>query len=273
MAATGNVRYSQIRSGDRTGNGSRLVTAASGTLTQDVPLLYDANGNVVATATRSGNTTEFATVSGTKSTGQQLAFDASGNVIASGEAIGGGGVAGSLSAPDNADFTDLNSPSVVSALSYGIFIASTSTGSDNLRGRKKAIPTAPYTIEVGLIPQTLGANYRMVGFGLYDGTKLRTIGVIYNNVFILSIQSWTNVTTFSSSTDYGSLILANQIFFKLEDNNTNWIWSWGTGRDNMQVLRTETRNTHLTPTHFCFIVDNNTSGSQAAAYFNHLSES
>ena len=61
MAATGNVRYSQIRSGDRTGNGSRLVTAASGTLSQTVPLLYDANGNVVATATRSGNTTEFAT--------------------------------------------------------------------------------------------------------------------------------------------------------------------------------------------------------------------
>lgn len=40
--------------------------------------------------TRSGNTTEFATVSGTKTVSKQLAFDASGNVIASASDIGGG---------------------------------------------------------------------------------------------------------------------------------------------------------------------------------------
>lgn len=90
MAASGNVRYSQIRSGDRTGSGNRLVTAASGTLTQNVPLLYDASGNVVATATRSGNTTEFATITGTKTTGKQLEFDASGNIKASTSDIGSG---------------------------------------------------------------------------------------------------------------------------------------------------------------------------------------
>lgn len=74
------------------GSGSpdpNTVTAA-GTLGANEPVV-GAGGKAAAAGTRSGNTTQFATVTGTKTTGKQLAFDASGNVIASGSDIGGGG--------------------------------------------------------------------------------------------------------------------------------------------------------------------------------------
>lgn len=49
MAASGNVRYSQVRSGDRSGTGVKIATV-TGTLTVDKQLKFDANGNVVASA-------------------------------------------------------------------------------------------------------------------------------------------------------------------------------------------------------------------------------
>lgn len=49
---------------------------------------FDGSANI---GSRSGNTTEMATVSGTKTVNKQLAFDASGNVVASASDIGAGG--------------------------------------------------------------------------------------------------------------------------------------------------------------------------------------
>jgi hypothetical protein len=71
------------------GSDPNAVTAP-GTLTSNAPVI-GAGSKAVAVGTRSGNTTEFATVTGSKTTNKQLAFDASGNVIASATDIGGSG--------------------------------------------------------------------------------------------------------------------------------------------------------------------------------------
>lgn len=68
---------------------SDMVTAA-GTLTSNAPMI-GAGSKAASVGSRSGNTTEFATVNGTKTTGKQLRFDASGNIEASASDIGGGG--------------------------------------------------------------------------------------------------------------------------------------------------------------------------------------
>jgi len=68
---------------------ANVVTAAS-TLTSNLPMI-GGGSKAAAVGTRSGNTTEFATITGTKTTDKQLAFDASGNIIASSTAIGGTG--------------------------------------------------------------------------------------------------------------------------------------------------------------------------------------
>ena len=65
---------------------------AAVSLTADVSgTLPGTNGGTGLTSfSRSGNTTEFASVSGSKTINKQLAFDASGNVVASSSDIGGG---------------------------------------------------------------------------------------------------------------------------------------------------------------------------------------
>jgi hypothetical protein len=67
------------------------IVAAPSTIATDAPVLGNNADRTVKAGTRSGDTTQFATVAGDKTTGKQLAFDASGNVIASAENIGGGG--------------------------------------------------------------------------------------------------------------------------------------------------------------------------------------
>lgn len=71
-----------------TGADPNTVTAA-GTLTSNAPVI-GAGSKAAAVGSRSGNTTEFATINGTKTTGKQLRFDASGNIEASSSDIGGG---------------------------------------------------------------------------------------------------------------------------------------------------------------------------------------
>jgi len=57
--------------------------ASSPALTANAPILGGGPGASPASGARSGNTTEFATISGAKTANKQLTFDASGNVIAS----------------------------------------------------------------------------------------------------------------------------------------------------------------------------------------------
>ena len=87
LATTGIITCGSITTTDLP---TESVTAGS-TLTTNLPILGNANNRTVKTGTRSGNTTEFATVSGTKTVSKQLAFDANGNIIASTYDVGGSG--------------------------------------------------------------------------------------------------------------------------------------------------------------------------------------
>jgi hypothetical protein len=66
-----------------------MVTAA-GTLTSNAPMI-GAGSKAAAVGSRSGNTTEFATISGTKTASKQATFDASGNIVASAYDVGAAG--------------------------------------------------------------------------------------------------------------------------------------------------------------------------------------
>ena len=69
--------------------------ASSGALTANVPVIGGGAGVAPSSGTRSGNTTEFATSTGTKTVSRQLVWDADGNVTASaftaGSAVGATG--------------------------------------------------------------------------------------------------------------------------------------------------------------------------------------
>lgn len=72
------------------GPGDPNMVTAAGTLGSNAPVI-GAGSKTVAVGTRSGNTTEFGTVSGTKTASKQLAFDASGNITASAYDVGAAG--------------------------------------------------------------------------------------------------------------------------------------------------------------------------------------
>lgn len=70
---------------------SASVLASSGALTANLPVFGGGAGSPPVPGTRSGNTTQVATVSGSLTTNNCLKADASGNVVDNGSTCGGGG--------------------------------------------------------------------------------------------------------------------------------------------------------------------------------------
>lgn len=71
------------------GAGSGTVTH-TGTLTANLPIIGNGSADIT-TGTRSGNTTEFATISGALTSGNCIKSDASGNLVDAAATCGGGG--------------------------------------------------------------------------------------------------------------------------------------------------------------------------------------
>lgn len=282
MAATGNVRYSQIRSGDRTGNGSRLVTAASGTLSQNVPLLYDANGNVVATATRSGNTTEFATIDGTKTAGKMLTFDADGNIEASTYDVGaigagGGGVFGWLgdfTPPDLTDFAWVNQGSATATQAgTNLYMTAPLSGTNSLRILKRATPATPWVITIGFLysmHQTDFAEAGLVYRQSSDG-KLVTLNCQFGtSAFRVTTSKWTNPTTFSAvytPSPQAYLSPSSVAWLRIADDATNRISSWSLDGDVWEALHTVGRTDFLTADEWGIYLNNANSQVNRASFF------
>jgi hypothetical protein len=75
---------------------STTSLSVTGSLTQNAPLLGGGPGEGPAMGTRSGTTLEFGTILGPHTVNKQLTFDANGNIVASATDIGGGGGAGGV---------------------------------------------------------------------------------------------------------------------------------------------------------------------------------
>lgn len=263
MPATGNVRYSQLRSGDRLGSGTKIPTTTVTSPTANAPLLYDASGNIIQ-GSRSGNSTQFATITGTKTTGKQLAFDSDGNVVASGSNIGGGSSIGETQGPStepvNGDFSWLNQGgSTLYTSSYGI-VLTVPGGTVNWRGRIRAVPTAPYTVTVCLQMGLVATNFANAGLILYDGTALIHYGITQGSNFVAN--RWNSVTSFNGSyTPNTFLKHSPYMWLQIEDDNTNRRIRYspaGHPGSWMELLSTG-RTDFFTPTHIGFAGDSENS--------------
>lgn len=105
--------------------------ASSGALTSNLPVLGGGAGVCPSVGTRSGNTTEFGTISGTKTISKQLAFDADGNIIASASDIGSG--SGVNGAPNSSvSFSSVTSVVITHNLGTKNIIVECRDASDNL---------------------------------------------------------------------------------------------------------------------------------------------
>lgn len=264
---------------DKTGgaNGARLLTTTSGdTLAQNVPIIYDANGNLVSTATRTGNTTKYVTHdAGGFTAGNVPVYDAAGNLKDSGSAGGGGAndvpwVTG-WTEPVGSDFTitnDSGSGGTFDESGQGIFFYDAKNTAGLHMGVRSA-PSTPYTIRAALLPFVVNSGAPEFGIGWRESsaqTKHTIRLSLSAGNWVIASTKWTSA---DSPTDYTSLspVLANPsgklLWFQITDDGTTnrtvyfgydgEFWQ-GTSEVNTffhQVSRTD----FLTPDQVLFFID------------------
>lgn len=150
--------------------------ASSAALTANAPVIGGGAGSAPSVGSRSGNTTEFATVSGTKTVDKQLKFDASGNIVASTSDIGGGGS---------------------SATYYSFYPCSQSEGGSSPQGSILTPPTASggaQCVIVGTAPHIVPVLLFNSGSNQF-GEVLMTIPDSWGGTIDVQLAYYTSATT------------------------------------------------------------------------------
>ena len=146
--------------------------ASSAALTASVPVLGGGAGAAPTVGTRSGNTTQFATITGTKTVSKQLAFDASGNVIASATDIGGAGAGVWINAKTEYGATGDGTTNDSAAIQAAIDAAAA--------GSRKVVflPIGAYNL--GTTGLTITSSYvSLIGDGSWSATAAAGTRLIY----------------------------------------------------------------------------------------------
>jgi len=168
--------------------------------------------------------------------------------------------------PADGDFAWINqggASKVVNA-NGGIYLLDPAGAGNNIRIREKAVPSAPYTITVCLIPWLFGVDFGSCGMCLREsGTgEVLIFGPVSGDSNItdwkLESSDYTNVTTFGAfNVQLGTFAGTNgaPIWLRITDDNTNRILSISYDGYNFITLLTEGRTIFLTPSHIGFFVN------------------
>lgn len=195
------IRIEHILSSDRSGDGDRLATVNTGdSLATNVPLIYAA-GNVSSTATRTGNTVNYATaVAGAKTSGNYPKWDGNGN-LTDGDAGGGGSFAGkwgfdSVTDPPTTGWTAINSASVV-VYNGSRIMSVPASGSDNQRLEVRTI-SGDFFFEAYLTNIRWAADFSSAGICLYESGTGKFVTYQVSNTAIVGGNKYNSVTSFNA---------------------------------------------------------------------------
>ncbi len=151
---------------------------------------------------------------------------------------------------------NLGTSAITNINGYAAFQVQTGTGADNLRGYYKNVPSAPYKARLiqRIMPNV--DQFILQGMVLSDATKFFTLSVLgQSSAAHLSVDRYTNSTTYSSG-DYRAVIIEQQyIWLTIEDNNTNWLFRYSYDGYNWITVFSVARNTFLTATKVGVFVD------------------
>jgi hypothetical protein len=119
--------------------------------------------------------------------------------------------------------------------------------------RLKSVPTAPYTVTVSMKPasaQTGNRNFAAIVLRNSGGNSFIEFGAFTSSGnFGVNYSKWTNVTTFSA--DYfasgNNSLGGHQVFYRIQDDNTNRIASMSMDGVNYIQLHSVSRTDFLTP--------------------------
>jgi YD repeat-containing protein len=252
------TRYDHVLSSHRSGDGSRFaMVAAADALAANVPLLYDASGNVISTATRSGNTTQFVTHdAGSKTAGNVPEYDADGNLTDSGSAAGGGGGGSgfwTITAPPSTGWSWVNQGSAtVDDSSGSIVLLGPAEGSFNLHLRVRSFPASEFTLRALLTAHLTASSSSLAGICVREsGTgKIVTFGYADDASFL--VTQWNSPTSFNANYGLASMQYKQEqgVWFELDWQATNRVFSVSFDNfrtdDDKRSLHTVARNDFAT---------------------------
>lgn len=173
-------------------------------------------------------------------------------------AIGGGGgsVEPAFTPMDDGDFAWVNQGGAsVNVVDDTVYLLAPFGSGENLRIRKKAVPTAPYTVTMALRPMLYPANYSACGMLLRESGsgKLVTLGMMYvatYNGFSIEIYKYTNPTIYSSYYITGfslSTFVSAFIWLRIVDDGTNRVLYISADGRNFFQLHTVGNTDFITP--------------------------
>jgi len=152
---------------------------------------------------------------------------------------------------DASGWTSLNFGSSVWTDINGVLLVEGIAGETQVRGKYKALPSAPFTAYVAVGTLAHQQNNHVAGILLYDTgtTKCKIFGVSsYANgerATLLTYATPSSAGTFVGQQDVQNFPI---MWYKFEDDNTNWKYSFSTNGTDFTQFYSEARNTFLTPT-------------------------
>ncbi len=156
--------------------------------------------------------------------------------------------------------------------SNGIFFTQPFGATQYIAALVQNAPGTPWTFTMAFLPLMFAVNFQSCGLAISDGTKITTLRLACNSgVLSLQIDDWTNATTYSGSLSSGANFVAvyYPLWFRVNDNGTNVIWSYSIDGVNFLQILSRARTTFQTPSKFG-ICSNAQNGSQNV-YFTCLS--
>ena len=161
--------------------------------------------------------------------------------------------------PNNSLFSWVNQGSAAIVDVGKIFISTPNASGDNWRIRKKSLPSAPYTIEIGFSILSLPTQYAEAGLCLIDSGSGKLVGWCVQYVGSTTVLTVTNMNspTSYSATNWSSstgVITANLVFLKLYDDNTNRHYSWSLDGINWLEFFSHSSTTFITANAVGFFV-------------------
>lgn len=136
-----------------------------------------------------------------------------------------------------------------------------SAGVSSVRGREKAYPTPPFTLDIGLQVASYNRTYTAWGMMMRDSSTGRIVcfGPGYNGMFI---QHFTNETTYSGTDESAEMPhqMPSPLFLRMVDDGTNVQYFWGHNVDDLINFRTTFSRTFwlATPDKIGWFVNNQT---------------
>ena len=124
--------------------------------------------------------------------------------------------------------------------------------------RVKALPTPPYTITIGFLPNIVPSANAWAGVVWYDSVsgKLHTISMSFGMSYIP--EKWNSVTSFNASygsIDARSMMCGSLAWIQLQDDNTNRKTNVSADGVNWVTPHTILRTDFLTPNQIGFFIN------------------